>query len=315
MKDFQFLIKRIKKQGKKIYLIPIVLGIFLFAVIFAQNRIDGQIEASKIKTVPFPLLIKELPYSVIDSKIEEPLISAKSAIIMDADSQVVLFTKNGNLIFSMASTTKLMTALVALNYFGQDDIITVNANRISGVVIGLKNGERVYFKDMLYAMLLPSANDAALAVSNNYPGGNTAFVLTMNNKAKEYHLSNTHFSDPSGLDEENSTTAFDLARLATIVMKNKILAQVVRTETKEISDITGIKTYKLKNLNKLLGQDGINGVKTGFTTEAGEVLITSRQENGHNFIIVVMNSEDRFLDTEKLVDYIKGNVSYLNLGL
>lgn len=315
MKDFQFLIKRIQKQGRKIYLIPIFLGIFLFAVIFVQDSVDQHIEDSRTKSVLPSLLIKEAPYPIIDSKIQAPLVSAKSAVIINIDSGVVLFSKNENLVFSMASTTKLMTALVALDYFGQDDIITINSNRTSGVVIGLKNGEKVYFKDILYAMLLPSANDAALAVAQNYPGGDMAFVLAMNNKAREYHLSSTRFSDSSGLDEENSTTAFDLARLAAIVMKDEILAKIVGTPEKDISDITGASTYKLKNLNKLLGQDGINGVKTGFTTEAGEVLVTSRQENGHNFIIVVMNSEDRFLDTEELIDYIKGNVSYFNLGL
>ena len=315
MKDFQFLIKRIQKQGKKVYLAPIILAIFLIVFIFIQNSVDKRIEDLRIKSVPPSLLIKEAPYPVIDLKIQEPIISAKSAIIINTDSGIVLFSKNKDTISPMASTTKLMTAIVALDYYKPDDIITVNANRIGGVVIGFKNGERVYFKDMLYAMLLPSANDAALAVAQNYPGGISGFVLAMNNKAKEYFLSNSHFSDPSGLDENNYTTALDLARLATIVMKDKILAQVVGTEAKEISDITGIQAYKLRNLNKLLGKDGINGVKTGFTTEAGEVLITSRQENEHNFIIVVMNSEDRFLDTEKLVNYIKGNVSYLNLGL
>ncbi|MDO8461117.1 MAG: hypothetical protein Q7S38_01600 [bacterium] len=315
MKDFQFLIKRIQKQGKKIYLAPIILVIFLIALIFVQNSLDKRIENVRIKSVSDSLLTWETPYPVIDLIKGKPVISAKSAVVMDSDSQVVLFSKNENLVSPMASTTKLVTALVALDYFGQDDIITVNKSSINGVTIGFRNGERVYFKDMLYAMLLPSANDAALAVAQNYQGGDMAFVLAMNNKAEKYHLLSTRFSDPSGLDEENSTTALDLTRLATIVMKDKILAQVVGTQEREISDITGTKTYKLINLNKLLGKDGINGVKTGFTTEAGEVLITSRQENGHNFIIVVMNSEDRFLDTEKLVDYIKGNISYLNLGL
>lgn len=301
MKGSPSQIQKIKKQGKKIYLLPVILIIFLLALIFVQSYTSEQLETLQTKTVPSSILLREAFYPVIDTNIKAPLISAKSAIIMDTDSQVVLFAKNENLVFPMASTTKLMTAIVALDHYKLDDIIT--------------NGEKFYFEDILYAMLLPSANDAALAVSKNYPGEISAFVLAMNNKAKEYNLSNSHFADPSGLDGGNLTTALDLTRLATIVMRDKILAEIVGTPEKDISDITGASTHKLKNLNKLLGQDGINGVKTGFTTEAGEVLVTSREENGHNFIMVVMNSEDRFLDTEKLVNYIRGKVSYLNLGL
>lgn len=315
MKGFQLLTQRIKKQGKKIYLIPIISGIFLFALIFVQNSVDKRIEGSRIESVPPSLLIKEAPYPMIDSKIQTPLVSAKSAVIINTDSGIVLFSKNKDAIFPMASTTKLMTAIVALDYYKPDNIITIGKSRIGGVVAGFRNGEKFYFKDVLYAMMLPSFNDAALAVAQNYPGGNTAFVEKMNEKAKEYNLSNTSFFDPSGLNENNYTTASDLARLAGIAMKNKILAKVVGTEEKEISDIAQIRKYQLKNLNKLLGRDGINGVKTGFTNEAGEVLVTSREENGHMVIIVVLNSKERFIDTEQLVGYIKGNISYLNLGL
>jgi len=241
-----------------------------------------------------------------------PQISAKGAIIMDAQSKIVLYSKNPDIRFSTASTTKIMTAIVGLEHFNGTDILTVKNATSEGVVLGFFEGQTFSFESLLYAMLLPSANDAALAIADNYPGGVTAFVSKMNEKTKDFNLSNTHYGDASGLfDQQNYTTPFDLARLASFSVQNEKLKRTVSTKEKVITDATGTNVYYLNNLNKLLGIDGVTGIKTGYTEEAGQVLVTSKEEKGKTIIIVVMGSEDRFADTQKLLNLVNNNLTYL----
>ena len=261
----------------------------------------------------FPLTISQLQYPVFKSPIN-PDISAKAIIIMDKDSGVVLFSKNPNLLFSMASTTKIMTAIVALDYYKMNDVLTVKTEGIEGVNVGFMVGEKLFFKDILYAMLLPSGNDAALVLAQNYPGGEDAFIKKMNEKAKLFRLANTNFADSIGLeDSRDYTTPLDLARLASRALDNQVFAKIVATKTWEITDVSKENKYLLKNLNQLLGVQGINGVKTGYTTEAGQVLVTSKKEGEHTLIIVVMDSQDRFFDTSRLLYEISENINYLSI--
>jgi D-alanyl-D-alanine carboxypeptidase (penicillin-binding protein 5/6) len=226
-----------------------------------------------------------------------------------------LFAKNPELRFSPASTTKIMTALTALAYFKPSDILTVKTATSDGAVLGLQQGEKMTFENLLYALLLPSANDAALAISENYPGGESAFVNAMNENARKFNLFNTHYQDPAGLlDDGDYTTPVDLARLASVAIKNPEFVKIVSTKSRTIRDASGGgNVYALDNLNKLLGIDGVYGVKTGYTEEAGQVLVTSKLENGHTIILIVMSSDDRFLDTQRLLDLVSGNISYLSI--
>lgn len=233
---------------------------------------------------------------------------------MDADSKIVLYSKNPDLRFSPASTTKLMTSLVALDYFKPQDILTVKIASREGSIIGLKVGEKLTLENLIYAMLLPSANDAAYVIAQNHPQGYAKFIDSMNKKANELVLLNTHFGDPAGLlDNQNYTTAFDLARLASFAVANPLIKKIVATREKYITDATGNFIYRLENLNELLGIDGVNGVKTGYTEEAGQVLVTSKIEEGRTIIIVIMGSEDRFLDTQKLLELVDNNLSFLSI--
>lgn len=267
--------------------------------------------AKNVKEFPFEIAKSQYPTFKIPIN---PDISAKAVVIMDKDSGTVLFSKNPNLLFSMASTTKIMTATVALDYYKMDDILTVQTENVEGVNVGFKIGEKLFFKDILYAMLLPSGNDAALAIAENYPGGKDVFIKKMNDKAKSLHLVHTNFADSIGLeDSRDYTTPLDLTRLASMALDNKIFAKIVATKTWEIADVTGTNKYLLKNLNKLLGIQGVNGVKTGYTTEAGQVLVTSKKEGEHTLIIVVMNSQDRFFDTSKLLYEMSENINYLSI--
>jgi serine-type D-Ala-D-Ala carboxypeptidase (penicillin-binding protein 5/6) len=292
------------------FILPILLFV-VFLIIFGAN-LFLKIWNDENEIVKPPVnLSTSLDYPVVKNKFV-PSISATGAIIMDANSKIVLYSKNPDLRFSSASTTKIMTAIIASDYFKSTGILTVGNKKVEGSVLGLFQNQQISFGDLMYAMLLPSANDAALTIAENYPGGEKEFVAQMNNRAKIYNLKNTHYGDPIGLEDNlDFTTPFDLARLTSFAMQKPLIKEVVATKEKTISDVNGANVYKIENLNTLLGVDGVNGVKTGYTEEAGQVLVTSKNEKGKNIIIVVMGSEDRILDTQKLLDLIRDNVTYL----
>ncbi len=305
-----------KKRRHILYTFTSLCLLILLSSAFLDVVLRYYIFEKKIREFPFE--ISKVQYPFFKSEIF-PEISSKAVVIMDDESKTILFAKNPNLLFSMASTTKIMTALVALDYYKIDDALIVKKENVEGVNVGFEIGEKLLFKDILYAMLLPSGNDAALILAQNYRGGEKAFVAKMNEKAQELTLKNTNFADAIGLeDSRDYTTPLDLARLASYALRNKIFADTVATKIKEIADVTGQKKYTLKNLNKLLGASGVNGVKTGYTNEAGQVLVTSKIEidennKGHTLIIVVMDSLDRFSDTSKLLNSVAGNINYLSI--
>ena len=301
-------------NNKKIYLgvlliVPLLL-VCALAVIYTLNmQLSQNIKAQNLRALNYTVELS--PYPLLDN-LTPPQTSAQSAIITDADSQITLYSKNPDLRLSTASTAKIMTALVGMDFYQPNSVLTILTPQIEGSNIGFLQGEQFSFKDLLLAMFLPSSNEAAYAVAQNYPGGMEAFVSKMNEKARDLNLTNTHFYDPAGLDDDNNyTTVSDLAKLASLVLKNKTLTQIVATKQATISDIRSYKQFKLENLNKLLGIDGVNGIKTGTTEAAGEVLVTSKVENGHTFIIVVMKSSNRFGDTKTLMSLISNNIRYI----
>ena len=306
MKDFKWFLTCILWQ--------VCLVLLVYFVVTDLN-IRQYIKENRVLPLPIATLSTTLyPVFTADTVDRDPNLTALAAVVIDDDSKKLLFSKNPTFLFSMASTTKIMTALVALSYYKMEDVLTVLSDNIEGATVGFKKGQRVKFEDLLYAMLLPSANDAALALAQNYPGGESVFVNKMNDNAKLFHLYNTHFADAVGLlDEKDYTTPLDLARLTSVALKNKIFTQIVATKHKVISDADGKVSFAIYNLNKLLGIDGVKGVKTGYTDEAGQVLVTSKDEKGHTIITVVMASSDRFLDTQKLLSLISGNVNYLSI--
>lgn len=295
-------------KGYILYVLFLLCLLSLISIAFFDVILRYYIAEKRIKE--FSLRISSEQYPVFKSPIN-PDISAKAVVIMDKDSKAVLFSKNPNLLFSMASTTKIMTAIIALAYYKMDDVLTIKTENVEGVNVGFEIGEKLLFKDVLYAMLIPSGNDAALAIAQNYPGGEKTFVKKMNEKAKLLHLTHTNFADSIGIeDSRDYTTPLDLAKLAAIALENKIFAEIVATKNREITDITGKNKYLLVNLNKLLGIQGVNGIKTGYTEQAGQVLLTSKKEGDHTLIVLVMDSQDRFLDTSRLLGEISGNINY-----
>ena len=214
----------------------------------------------------------------------------------------------------------MLTALVAVDYYQLDDLLRVDTeDQIIGNKINLQAGEQVRVRDLLAALLLSSANDSAYVLANNYPGGLTNFVAAMNNKAKELHLTDSQFFNPAGLDEIGQlSSARDLNILARELLKNDYLRELVATPYLEINSLTedGQKegtSYQLFNTNQLLGTvGGVKGVKTGTTDWAGEVLVTLVERNGRKILISLMNSQDRYGDTEKLLTWIFNTYQFVS---
>ncbi len=319
MKDFQKLINKILKKKLHIVLLSVLALVFVVLLGLEFYFLD---KINKHYLLPDPIQKTSFSKYPVLKQNFDPGISARGAIIMDADSKVVLYEKNSNLRFSTASTAKIMTALTALSHFDLNNVLVVKTATDEGALIGLDVGEKLSFESLLYALLLPSGNDAALTIAQNYKGGQEEFVLEMNNNAKKFHLLNTHFVDPAGLiDEGNYTTPHELAQLASIALKNTTFSKAVSTRNKSFTSVDGRYSYSVGNLNELLGIDGVNGVKTGYTRGAGQVLVTSKlepsslenKEEQHQLIMVVMDSKDRFEDTRKLLNLVSGNINFLSI--
>ncbi len=244
-------------------------------------------------------------------------VSAEGIIIVDIDSGVYLYKRNEEMRLSPASTTKLLTVLVALDLYKLDDIVTIKTVKNSGQVMGLIPGERISVENLLYGTLIHSGNDAAWSLAEHYSKGPDAFVNRMNEKAKDLHLTQSHFTNPMGYDDpEHKMTSLDLSRLAIVALSNPTIAKMVAIPQITISDVTHTYFHKLSNINQLLGKiPGVGGIKTGWTEEAGENLVTFVERSGRKIIIVVLHSRDRFGDTTKLIDWVFANYKWEDYSL
>lgn len=272
--------------------------------IFAYNRelIAKSDPDTKIKVSPIPYL--KLPYY--------PEVTAEGIYLVDLPSFTPVFSRNENLKLFPASTIKIMTALVALDLYKPDQIITVKRTISDGQIMGLVIGEKITVENILYGTLVHSGNDAAYVLADNY--GYNKFIDLMNKKAQTLGMKNSFFSNPNGLDSApQHSTAFDLSLAARELLKNPYLAKIVSTKEITISDIDFKYFHKLDNVNKLLGEiQGLGGLKTGYTENAGENLVSFYKKNGHQFVIVILKSLDRFNDTRNIISWIETNVDYVN---
>lgn len=235
-----------------------------------------------------------------------PKISAASAIVMDAGTGRVLWEKEGHTRRLIASTTKLMTALVALESgHSLEEVVTVAPEwaGVEGSSIYLRPGEEITLEALLYGLLLRSGNDAALAIAGHCGGTVEDFVAQMNHKARELGMSDTSFANPNGLDaEDHSSTARDMALLARACLENEALAKIVATK----SITLGTRTFT--NHNKLLWRyEGCVGLKTGFTKEAGRTLVSAARRDGMTLICVTLNAPSDWADHAALFDWAFAN--------
>lgn len=241
-----------------------------------------------------------------------PTVSAVSAALMIAETQDIIFSKNADRKMPMASTTKIMTALVAIKKCNIASIVVIpqQATGIAGSSVYLRAGERLTLEELLYAMLLESANDAATAIAIFVGGSVDSFADMMNNEADLLGLQNTHFTNPHGLDDtEHYTTARELAVIAAAAMQNETFRKIVSTYKKTIP-LNGNEGVRLLiNHNKLLNTyDGSTGIKTGYTKKSGRCLVSSAQRNGLELICVTLNAADDWNDHTRLLEY--GFASY-----
>ncbi len=237
----------------------------------------------------------------------EMSISAQSACLIEAESGKAIYSKNADKRMHMASTTKVMTAIVAIESgISLDTIFKTpkEAVGVEGSSVYLAENEKITLEALLYSLLLASANDAAVAIAIQVAGSVEAFVILMNAKAQELGLSNTHFTNPHGLyDEEHYTTAHDLAHLMAYAMKNEIFAAITASQRK-VFPREGEGVRVLINHNKLLKTyDGVIGGKTGFTKKSGRCLVSVAERDGLRLIAVTLNAPDDWRDHSTLYDF------------
>lgn len=239
---------------------------------------------------------------------DEPKINSRSAVVIDRKSKNIIYGKNENVKKAMASTTKIMTAMVVIQNTNLNNTVEISkkAAGTGGSRLGLKAGDKITVKDLLYGLLLRSGNDCAVALAEYVAGSVQEFSNLMNQNAQMLGLNNTHFVTPHGLDEEEHyTTAYELAILADYALNNELFAQIVNKKSYTININKNSKT--LNNTNELLGNlNGVYGVKTGFTNGAGRCLVTSIKRGNLDVICVVLGADtkkDRTRDSAKLIEY------------
>jgi len=261
---------------------------------------------------PSEVSFQPKPLPLVNQFVSPPKLVAQSAVVFDVDSGTVLFQKNFHLELHPASITKMATAIVALETYPLDEVIEVSRAYPVGRNMELQPGERISVKNLIYGLLVHSANDAAFVLAGQEENRIKNFINRMNNFVVQLGLENTHFINFDGEDDQNHySTAFDLAHLARWALKNKIFVQAVQTREMEVADVQGKIIHYLETTNELLGvAPEVKGIKTGWTPKAGECFVGLIQLKDHQLITVVLKSNDRFGETKKLIQWAKEAVSW-----
>ena len=249
---------------------------------------------------------------------ELPKTNSRRYIVYDRISKSMIIGKNEDVKSAMASTTKIMTTIVILEKADLNEIVTVSAKAggTGGSRLGLKRGDKASVRDLLYGLMLRSGNDAAVALAEHVGGSVKEFAELMNEKAIELGLTNTHFVTPHGLDDANHyTTALELAKLTDYAMDNETFAKIVGTKSTTI--YINNQSRQINNTNELLGVlNGVVGVKTGFTNNAGRCLVTETKRNNMDIITIVLGADtkkDRTKDSVNLIEYTFSKYKMCNL--
>lgn len=263
----------------------------------------------------FILIIFTINLFSLNCNAAEIYINARAAIAMDSTTKTVLYEKNAEELIPMASTTKIMTALVAINYGNLDKKITISqkATAIRGSTVGYRIGESITVKELLYGLMFRSGNDAALALAEGIGGDVDGFLKLMNEYAVEIGALNSHFESPHGLDSSGHyCTAYDLAIITSKAKENKLFNEIVGSKAVDGKVMNFTRSYN--NINKILFQiPEANGVKTGYTGGAGKCLVSSVNIAGHDVIYVVLNCPGRWNETAKMHKYVLKNFTFKKL--
>lgn len=282
----------------------------IFVMLFAFLPVSPK-SGQAVKGVETTTIVTDI--NLAKSKdITPPKLSAKAVAVYDLDHQNFLYQKSKDEKFYPASTTKIVTALVSLSIYETDEILNArNAYQATGNTINLQKDEQITFENLLYGLLVSSGNDAALTLAENHPDGYPGFVSAMNRYVEKLGLTNTHFTNPSGvINPDHYTTASDLTFIAKEAFGNATIRKIIATKNITITDVSSQIKHHLETTNKLLGLDGVKGMKTGWTPESGECLVTIVERDGHSVLIVLLNSNDRFGESKLVIDWVYENFSW-----
>ena len=303
-----------KFLNKKNHFLFLAMLVFVFiassALVISGQIVVPDITPKEVATRPskdYP------PLPVLGAESSFPTLSAQGVIAVDLNSGITLYEKNSDAQLLPASTTKIVTALVALDTYQLDEVLTVpKGAAVDGQKMGLFVGEKMKFENLLYGLLVYSANDAAETLAQDYPDGYDAFISAMNQKAADLSMTNSRFENPIGLDGiDQLSTAKDLIRASEVAMRNPEFAKIVGTKNITVTDDSGKSSYHLQNVNELLGVvPGVIGVKTGWTENARENLVTYVDRDNHKIAIALLGSADRFGETKELIDWIFTNYNW-----
>lgn len=297
----------------------VVIGVSLLLAILLLPlpQVLTRAKNGDVQTVPSQALLnhKLPPIAINSSGVVVPDTTAQAVYIIDPESYHVLAEKDANAPLPPASTTKLMTALIAVENYSLDQIVTITQeDRSIGQTMKLVSGEQIRVGDLLAGILINSGNDAAAALALAYPQtGYSGFINQMNLKAGRLGMKNSQFRNVSGLGSNNHySSAHDLALLTIEAMKNPTIRQLVATQQTTVTSVDGQIVHPLYSTNQLLNQiPGVVGVKTGWTKLAGECLITLVERESGSVIIVVLGSQDRFGETISLIDWVYQNHEWI----
>ncbi len=297
---------------KMIFLFLIVLLLFSSYPIYGNdlNQEENMDIANEIKT-----LTEEVSSDVSNQTLN---LNSRSCVVIDRLAQSILYGKNEKNKVKMASTTKIMTAIVVLENSSLDTTVEASkkAAGTGGSRLGLKTGDKITIRDLMYGLMLCSGNDAAVCLAESVGGSIEGFAELMNAKAQELGLHNTHFESPHGLDsDQHYTTAYELALLSDYALKNPTFLNIVGTKNHTVTINGTPKT--LSNTNELLGNlDGVYGIKTGFTNGANRCLVTACKRGNMDIICVVLGADTknfRTKDSIKLIEYSFKNFEYFKI--
>jgi D-alanyl-D-alanine carboxypeptidase (penicillin-binding protein 5/6) len=297
----------------------VILLEFVLITAFAFFTPTGNRVLSAFSPTPTPT-----PMPVLTARGTPPVIAASAAYLLDADYDHTLMDMHGDQRLPMASTTKIMTAVLVLDKGNLNQLVTIQSDALNevhennGSTANLNVGDQIRMEDLLYALLLPSGDDAAIAIADAMSGSVPAFVQQMNSYAHQLKLNNTHFVNPDGLtyvlsngqpDPNHYTTASDLAHLTHYAMQNPLFAQIVELQEYRLPATSTHQAYDWVTTNNLLRDyAGAIGIKTGYTVEAGYCLVFAAYSNGHHLIGVLLHDGDtgadqRFADAATLLDW------------
>ena len=346
MMDFKQRQKRQKGQEKKKLLF---LGFFLFLNLFillyvpltvrandsvAGNRVELT-NAERIHELDWmeneidQTELAESEPEQTESEMKQPEVKlyALSAVLLDATNNRILYEKNADQIMPMASTTKIMTAIIALESGNMDDVVTVSKKAASmpKVHLGMREGEQYYLKDLMKSLMLESHNDSAVAIAEHIGQSVEGFAQMMNQKARDLGCSQTFFITPNGLDGEidgkqHSTTAYELAKIAAYAIQNPKFDELIATRSASFNELTTQRSFSVHNKDRFLDMmSGAIGIKTGFTNKAGYCFVGAIERDGIKLVSVVLASgwpphkNYKWTDTKALMNYGIDNYRYRNI--